>query len=118
MPNPYGVAEVSVQEVARKRADNEDLVLMDVREQQELQLANLGEDAVWVPLSDLSVRRLEAIPPSLEDKQTEIVVFCHTGVRSAQVAAWLVQEGWVNVWNMNGGIDAYARQVEPNVGLY
>ena len=118
MPNPYGVAEVSVQEVARKRADNEDIVLIDVREQQELQLAHLGEDVVWVPLSDLAARRLEALPPSLEDKQTEIVVFCHTGVRSAQVAAWLIQEGWINVLNMTGGIDAYARQVEPAIGLY
>ena len=118
MPNPYGVAEVSVQEVSLKRADNEDFVLMDVREQQELLLANLGEDVMWVPLSDLAARRLEALPTALEDKQTEIVVFCHTGVRSAQVAAWLIQEGWMNVWNMTGGIDAYARQVEPKVGLY
>ena len=118
MPNPYGVAEISVQEVARKRADSEDIVLLDVREQQELQSANLGEDIVWLPLSDLAVRRLEALPPSIENKPAEIIVFCHTGVRSAQVAAWLIQEGWMNVRNMTGGIDAYARQVDPNIGLY
>ena len=35
-----------------------------------------------------------------------------------KVAAWLIQEGWINALNMAGGIDAYARQVEPSIGLY
>jgi rhodanese-related sulfurtransferase len=118
MPNPYGVPEINVREVARKREAGEAFVLMDVRERNELGLANLGDGVEWVPLSDLAARRLEALPPSVEDKETEIVVFCHTGVRSSQVAAWLRQQGWTRVWNMDGGIAAYAHQVDPGVGTY
>jgi rhodanese-related sulfurtransferase len=116
MVNPYGVPEISVQEVASRR---EDLLLLDVREQMELYLANLGEDVAWAPLSDLATRRVAALPPEVTaDKEQLIVVFCHTGVRSAQVTAWLRSEGWSNVSSMAGGIEAYALQVDPAVGRY
>jgi rhodanese-related sulfurtransferase len=39
-------------------------------------------------------------------------------MRSAQVVAWLRGQGWHNVWNMRGGIDAYAREVDASVGVY
>lgn len=116
MSNPYGVPEISVQDVARRRAE---LLLMDVREQMELFLANLGEEVAWAPLSDLAARRLVALPPEVTaDKEQEIVVFCHTGVRSAQVTAWLRSEGWSSVSSMAGGIEAYALQIDPSVGRY
>lgn len=118
MANIYGVPEISVQEVATKKQAMDEFVLLDVREKMELSLANLGPDVAWAPLSDLAARRLEALPDSIVDKEAEIVVFCHTGVRSAQVAAWLRQQGWSHVWSMAGGIDAYARQIDPSVGLY
>jgi rhodanese-related sulfurtransferase len=54
----------------------------------------------------------------VQAKETEIVVMCHHGVRSAQVVSWLRQQGWTNVWNLSGGIDAYARDVDPAVGFY
>ncbi len=118
MTNPYGVPEIEVQEVAQKRAAGEAFVLLDVREKMELALASLGEDVLWVPLSQLAARQTAAIPAEMADKETEIVVFCHTGRRSAQVAAWLRNLGWQNVFNMAGGIDAYARRVDPSVGVY
>jgi rhodanese-related sulfurtransferase len=43
---------------------------------------------------------------------------CHHGTRSAQVTAWLAQQGYKNVSNVAGGIDAYARQVDSSVGFY
>jgi rhodanese-related sulfurtransferase len=43
---------------------------------------------------------------------------CHHGNRSQQVTAWLAQQGWKNTFNVRGGIDAYARQVDPSVGMY
>jgi len=54
----------------------------------------------------------------LQDKNAEIVVFCHKGVRSAQVTMWLKQQGWTNVLSMAGGIDAWAKQVDPDGGMY
>jgi rhodanese-related sulfurtransferase len=116
MANPYGVPEISVQEVADQRPE---LLLLDVREQMELFQANLGEEVAWAPLSDLATRRLAALPPEVTvDKEQAIVVFCHTGVRSAQVTAWLRSEGWSNVSSMAGGIEAWALQIDASVGRY
>ena len=91
---------------------------MDVREPAELALANLGEDVVVVPLSELAKDREAALPDELLDQSKEIVVFCHTGVRSGQVTAWMLSSGWTNVSSMEGGIEAYARYIDPSVGFY
>ena len=118
MPNIYGAPEINVQDVATMRQSGEEFVLLDVREQMELRLANLGQDALWIPLSDLAARREQALTGELDDKEVKIVVFCHTGVRSAQVTAWLHQLGWQNASSMAGGIEAYALRVDPGVGRY
>ena len=119
MGNPFGVPEYSVQEVAEKRSRGDDFVLLDVREMMELRYANLGDNVAVTPLSELAERQTEALPESIaKDKDVEIVVMCHHGNRSAQVTAWLRQQGWTNVYNMAGGIDAYAIAVDPSVGRY
>ena len=119
MPNPYGVPEISPQQVAEKRAKHDDFILMDVREPHELYQANLGDGVTLVPLSQIAQKQLEALPDTIaNDKDAHIVVFCHSGRRSAQVAAWLRQHGWLNVYNMDGGIDAYARGVDASIGRY
>jgi rhodanese-related sulfurtransferase len=118
MPNVYDAPEIDVQSVARMRESGETFILLDVREQMELRLANLGQDVHWIPLSDLAASREAALTDEFSDKDVTIVVFCHTGVRSAQVTAWLRQLGWENTSSMAGGIEAYARQVDPEVGRY
>ncbi len=118
MTNVYGVPELTVIEVASLRKASEPVALLDVREAMELKLANLGEGVIWVPLSKMAAERLESLPEELADRDQKIVVFCHTGVRSAQVAAWLRGEGWNNVFSMSGGIEAYALRVDPSVGRY
>lgn len=119
MPNPYGVPEISPQQVAEKRAKQETFILLDVREPHELNYANLGDGVMLTPLSQIAQRQMAALPEAVaNDKNAHIVVFCHHGGRSAQVAAWLRQHGWLNVYNMDGGIDAYARTVDPLVGRY
>lgn len=119
MPNPYGAPEVSVQDVAQKLAQHEDFVLLDVREPYELASASLPEGTFdLIPLSQLAAHQLEALPEAARAQDAEIVVFCHHGMRSAQVTAWLLQQGWTNVASMAGGIDAYAREVDPSIGLY
>ncbi|WP_420628127.1 rhodanese-like domain-containing protein [Candidatus Leptofilum sp.] len=117
--NPYGVPGLSVQEVAQKRENGDNFILLDVREPNELLYANLGSGVLTAPLSKLARQGPESLPEAvLADKDAEIVVLCHHGNRSAQVTAWLRQQGWTNVLNMDGGIDAYAIAVDPSVGRY
>jgi rhodanese-related sulfurtransferase len=119
MPNPYGAPEISVREVADKLAQAESFVLLDVREDYELQSAALPPGVFeFVPLSELAARQTAALPDAARNKDAKIVVFCHHGVRSAQVTAWLRQQGWTNVLSMAGGIDAYAQEIDPSVGMY
>ena len=118
MSNIYGVPEITVQEVARLRTEGEPPILLDVREAMELKLANLGDGVVLVPLSKMAAKRVGSMPPELVDKNVEIIVFCHTGVRSTQVAAWLRNEGWTNIFSMAGGIAAYDMEIDPTVGRY
>lgn len=118
MPNPYGVPEISVQELAEKRNGGETFRLVDVREAHELNMANLGDGVIHVPLSEIVENRLDALPSELADTSQEIVVFCHHGARSAQVAAFLSGNGYGKVINLDGGIHAYALNVDPTVGMY
>lgn len=114
-----GIPAVTVEEVAQKRANGEEFVLLDVREPHELDRASLGDEVMNVPLSEIATNQFDAFPPEmLENKDAEIIVMCHHGNRSAQVTAWLRYNGWSNVYNMTGGIDAYARQVDGSVGRY
>ena len=118
MSNPFGAPEKTVEQVADFRQNEEDVILLDVREPMELRLANLGDDSILLPLSALARAREEALPDELVDNNQKIVVFCHTGIRSAQVTAWLISLGWLNVWSMAGGIDAYARRIDSTIGIY
>lgn len=117
--NPYGVPGISVQELAEKQKNGDDFILLDVREPFELGYANLGKDVLLAPLSDLAQQGPEALPDAvIAGKDAEIVVMCHHGNRSAQVTSWLLQQGWSNVLNLDGGIDAYAAIIDPAVGRY
>ena len=96
-----------------------DLVLLDVREPYEFPRAKISDArVVYAPLSELARKYLDALPPAAQDKAATLVVFCHHGVRSAQVTTGLLELGWQSVYNLSGGIDAFARQVDPQVGLY
>jgi rhodanese-related sulfurtransferase len=116
--NYYEIPEISVEDLAQMRANGEAFVLLDVREAEELRLASLGDGVTWAPLSELAARRLDALPVEMEDRAQRVLVLCHHGNRSAQVAAWLRNQGWQDVWNVAGGIDAYARRVDRGVSLY
>lgn len=117
--NQFGIPELTPAEVDAKRQAGENFLLVDVREANELLLANLGADVIQMPLSALAAQRLEAVPAELSaDKSAEIVLFCHHGARSAQAAAFLKANGWTNVINMQGGIHQWAATVSPDVGTY
>lgn len=96
--------------------DGQPLVILDVREDQELRLARLTDErVVHVPVSRLAY---EGLPAQMNDPHQRLVVMCHMGSRSAQVTAWLCAQGWDQTYNLSGGIDAYARMVDISVGIY
>ncbi len=92
-------------------ADAATVVLLDVREDAELSLAAI-DGAVHIPMGQIPARIDE-----LDPEQT-IVVMCHSGGRSAQVATYLSQQGFVNVFNLDGGIQAWSRSVDPTIPEY
>lgn len=115
----FRVKEISVAEAGKLKQEDASVVFMDVREQIEYQRARIDHPNLHlVPITMLASRGISALPDQVLDKSKKIVVFCHHGLRSSQVVAWLEQQGWQNVLNMSGGIDAYARYVDPEVGRY
>ncbi len=92
-------------------ADGEKPALLDVREPWEFQLAHI-EGAKLVPMNEIPARVEEL------DKTHPTVVICHHGMRSLQVVAFLQRQGFANLHNLEGGIDAWSRQVDPRVALY
>ena len=89
----------------------EELLLIDVREPVEYQLARI-EGARLMPLS-----RFQDWAGTLKPDQ-EIVVICHHGIRSAQVCAYLAREGFAKMVNLEGGIDRWSAEVDPAVPVY
>ena len=119
MANIYGVPGIDVKQLAEMRANGDDFVLLDVREVQELAQANLGDGVTVVPLSLIAQQYEGALPEAIRnDRSRKIVVMCHTGVRSAQVTQWLRGNSYSDVWNLDGGIEAYAVEVDGTVGRY
>jgi rhodanese-related sulfurtransferase len=93
------------------------LQLVDVREPMELELAALPHPVIHLPLSRSSewVERLEA----LLARDLPVVVLCHAGIRSWQFACWLMEaQGYGEVLNLQGGIDAWSVEVDPSVPRY
>lgn len=119
MPNPYGAPEISAREVNEKRQGGQTFVWLDVREPWETRRVQVKDESIVVtPLNDIAERRLDALPPEALEKDALIIVQCHHGVRSAQVTAWLRQQGWTNTFSLAGGVDAWADEVDPTIGKY
>lgn len=111
-----GIPEISVKEAAKIR--NSKTLFLDVREWPEIERVSLGSDVTIVPMSEMAQKGIVAIPQNLLNSKDDIVVFCHHGIRSAQVVAWLIQQGWNNVRSLRGGINAWAHEIDPQLGFY
>ena len=105
------VPTISLQELNAALTSGEDLVLLDIREPFELEISKL-ENVVHIPMGELANRVGELNPDS------NIVVVCRTGNRSAHVTAFLQQVGFKHVRNMAGGMNGWAREVDPKVAMY
>ena len=87
--------------------------LIDVRGEDEFQICRL-DWAELIPLPSLS----SEAPRRLVDKDRPIVVYCHHGMRSQRACEWLRSVGYENVFNLTGGIEAWAERVEPTMKRY
>ncbi|MFZ4641095.1 MAG: rhodanese-like domain-containing protein [Nodosilinea sp.] len=111
---PY--TDLSVEQLGQYlTAPNGDWQLIDVREPEELALASL-EGFTNLPLSQFALWS-ETIPSQFDAHQPTVVM-CHHGRRSAQMCLWLAQQGFTQLHNLTGGIDAYALVVDPSVPRY
>ena len=96
----------------KARLDNGDkLVLLDVREPWENAIAKI-DDSTLIPLGTLS-QSLSKL-----DKGSEIIAYCHHGMRSGDATGFLLQQGFTNVKNLVGGIDAWSLQIDGKVPRY
>lgn len=106
--------EVTPQEVQQRIDAGEKLQLIDVREPMEFQLAKI-EGASLVPMRQIpgEIQEIE----SRADEAT-LVFFCHHGVRSLNVVAWLREQGVERCQSMSGGIDAWSQIIDASVPRY
>ncbi len=105
------MTETAPQELKTRRDGPAAPLLLDVRQDWETKLCRLP-NAVHIPIEEIEVRTDELNP------EDEIVVYCHQGVRSAAVADYLRQLGFKSVRNLAGGLDAWARGVDPGMRRY
>ena len=105
--------EITVREAAAK-LQNSGAELIDVREPEEFAMAHI-EPSRLVPMNSVpaQLQTLEGI-----SDERDLLVLCHHGVRSLQVAAWLREKGIENCYSVAGGIDRWSIELDPAVPRY
>src|SRR6266481_5210127 len=105
------IPEMSPQELKRRMDAGEPFELIDVREPFEYEIARI-DGAKLIPLGEIA-ERLDEL-----EREQPIIAHCHSGMRSAQAVRLLQRRGFGNVYNLEGGIDAWSEQIDPNVPQY
>jgi molybdopterin/thiamine biosynthesis adenylyltransferase/rhodanese-related sulfurtransferase len=109
--DPDSIPTMSPHELKRKMDAHEPFELIDVREAFEFEIARI-DGAKLIPLGEIAQRANEL------QRERPIVVHCHSGRRSAEAVRLLQQGGFANVYNLEGGIDAWSDQIDPRVPKY
>ncbi len=112
-PDRMGLSgnDLSVHQFAEMRARQDAYTLLDIREPNEVAICAIA-DSITIPMQQLA-SDLGALP-----REDPLVVICHHGMRSAMVTDFLRKQGFENAWNLAGGIDAWARHIEPDMPRY
>jgi rhodanese-related sulfurtransferase len=103
--------EMTANELKARLDSGRPPILLDVRQDWETKLCRL-ENAVHIPIEEIELRTDEL------DPRSEIVVYCHKGVRSAAVAEYLRSLGFADVKNLAGGVDFWAGTIDPSMRRY
>jgi rhodanese-related sulfurtransferase len=107
-----GLMNITPTELKARLDRGEKFRLIDVREADEWAVARLPQ-AELIPLSQFQQRAAEELSPD-----ETLVLYCHHGIRSGRAQGYLKAHGYANVFNLTGGIDAWALQVEPAMKRY
>jgi adenylyltransferase/sulfurtransferase len=103
--------DITANELKERMKSGNHLRLLDVREPHELQISQL-EGSTLIPLGQLASRLSEL------DSAEEMVVFCKAGTRSARALELLVSAGFRKIKNLKGGINAWAKEIDPSLPIY
>lgn len=106
-PGDAAIRQISVAELNALLKNDTKTVVVDVRRESEYRIANIG--GLLIPLDQLQ-QRLDEL-----DTSGKIVVHCLTGQRSARAVSLLQQHGFEDVWNLAGGIKAWAEEIDPDL---
>jgi adenylyltransferase/sulfurtransferase len=104
------VNEITVQQLKEWKDSDKKFQLIDVRDQHEYEFVNIG--AELIPLSEIMDKR-DAIK-----KDCDVVLHCRSGARSANAIMLLQDLGHKNLYNLKGGILAYAQEIDPSLPQY
>lgn len=105
------IPQLSPAELQHWRQDGKAFLLLDVRTDEETAVCALP-DSVHIPMNLIPLRSNE-LPDGLP-----IVVYCHHGIRSLHTAMYLADAGFETLYNLQGGIDAWAAQIDENMARY
>ncbi|MEO5978107.1 MAG: rhodanese-like domain-containing protein [Chryseolinea sp.] len=103
--------EITVQELKALKDSGEDFQLIDVREPHEFDICNL--DGELIPQGD--------IPANVDkiSKDKKVVIHCRSGARSGNMINWLEKnKGFTNLYNLKGGVLAWAKEIDPDMPTY
>lgn len=102
--------EITVTELKQLKDTKEDFQLIDVREDHEVEICQIGGE--HIPMGEV-LDNLDKI-----SKNKQVVVHCRSGARSGSICQALEKKGYTNVYNLKGGILAYADQIDPTLTKY
>jgi adenylyltransferase/sulfurtransferase len=105
------VTEITLEDFNAIRDNGSEVVILDVREYHEHDICNI-EESLLIPLGELPDRLDEL------NENDEIIVHCHHGGRSMRAVHFLQEQGFKNVKNLQGGIDAWAEKYDPDMPRY
>ena len=105
------IEEITVSELNKKISNKEEFILLDVRTDSEYYLSSI-EGSMHIPMNNVP-NKLDSL-----DSDKEIIVQCKSGIRSARICEFLIQKGYSNIKNLQGGIVAWAEQIDPSIIVY
>ena len=98
-------------------SNDENPIIIDVREDLEIEIASLPFVNIYLPISNVSFNNVSSIISKYINKK--FVILCHKGIRSYNFAQWLIENELVkDVWNLEEGIDGWSIHIDPSIPRY